>query len=332
MKKILIYLGDIDPKKNSSWGIFNVAQKILKILIKSLNYEVVLIITDLNESLFSEINCKKIILHERKNRIINKILLDNILINKIIKKEKPDMVFFPRGFIPFRKIKGTKYISIIYDLILLHYLKKFSLHALPGFISIYHSMKSSDKIITISQFSKKEIQKFSKKEIRVIPLGYDKISKKISRLNKRNYFFILGNKNPHKNLERSIELVEKYNLRKKKDYKIYFSNGGLSPEKVASHYKNARLSLFLSDIEGFGLPLIESYTYNTPVVFNNKTSLAEIGKSLPGKCNLETEESVFNAIDEVLNLKNSEIIRLKKSLLKKYNWNSCEKKLLKIFQ
>lgn len=330
MKKIVVYLGNINPKKNSSWGIFNVSMKILESLIASDKFEVTLVITDSNNDLFSKVVCKKIYLPERKSTLANKIFLDNYSLNKIIRKLKPTIVLFPRGFIPLKKQKKTTYIPLICDLIPLFYLKRFNPKALLGIFLLIFSMKFSDKIITISEYSKKQISKYSKKQIEVVPLGYDSKVLPTLKTPKGNAVFILANKNPHKNLIKSIELIKRYNSLKKTNFKISYHTGKLTSEELARDYQNAKFSLFLSDIEGFGLPLIESYSYLTPVVFNNKTSLAEIGESLPGKCDVNSEESVFNAIDEVLHLKESKVRILRDALLKRYNWKEFGKKLIEI--
>jgi glycosyltransferase involved in cell wall biosynthesis len=185
--------------------------------------------------------------------------------------------------------------------------------------------------LTNSNYSKKQIEKITKKPIQVIPLGYNKPKKTINPHIKKEYVFIIGNKNPHKNLKKSIDLLKKYNLIYKKKYIPIYSLGKFSEEELAGIYKRAKFSFFLSEIEGFGLPLIESYSQETPVVFNNKTSLAELGKNLPGKCDVNNEISVFKAIEEIEKLNKIEIKQIKKELLKKYNWDKAIKEIENIF-
>ena len=98
---------------------------------------------------------------------------------------------------------------------------------------------------------------------------------------------------------------------------------------MAEYYKISKFSMFLSDIEGFGLPFIESYSYDTPVVFNSKSSLKELGKGLKGACLIENKETVFKAINEVSKMKKKEITTIKNNLQKRYNWLECKRKLIK---
>ncbi|MCF7910674.1 glycosyltransferase [Candidatus Pacearchaeota archaeon] len=354
-KKIGYYVADIDPENNSSLGVQRFAFKLLEEFYKK-NLNLVIFCNEDNYYLFKKFEDKfKIIQLKKhsKNRIINRLLFDLFLINKYAKKQDLDILVFPKGFIPLYKLKNTKYYSVIHDLIPKYYIKdnrlnwKHRLKYIPATILLTRSAKKADKIFTVSEFSKEEIAKHTKEEkIKVIPEGFElekplnKLTKKLKILNKKQYFYIIGNKNPHKNLEKSLELFLKYNKKNKNKYHAvvtsepvaeYKNNkniiflGKVSDKELATVYKKAELSLFLSDIEGFGLPLIESYSLETPVVFNNKTSLKELGENInkKGACDIENKESVFKAIDEVLKMGKKEILKNKKILEEKYNWEKC---------
>jgi glycosyltransferase involved in cell wall biosynthesis len=215
---------------------------------------------------------------------------------------------------------------------------------------LIRTAKKSDKVFTVSEFSKKEISEYTAKEkIKVIPEGtgiekpHVKLTKKLKILGKKPYFYIIGNKNPHKNLGKAIEIFLEYNEEHNNKYHAVITSdkiekydneksliflGRVNDKELSTIYSGAELSLFLSDIEGFGLPLIESYSLRTPVVFNNKTSLAELGKGLKGSCNSDNKSSVFYAIDDVLKMNKKEIQKIKKELNKKYNWKKCAEEIL----
>ncbi len=330
-KKIFYYCADVNPKTTKSLGIYKVTKEILNQIEK--NFEVTLILSKDSEKYFSEFKCKKIILKSRFPYFLNKLLIFPNLAKKIAKREGIEIIFFPKGHTPIFKDKYVKYISFIHDLIPLYYLKKTNN---PKYLLIVllliNSIKKSDLIFTNSNYSKSQISKFTNKGVEVVPLGVNSKKKILSPILKDHYVFILGNKNPHKNIGKSIELLKEYNQKYKKNLKYLTSSGNLTEEELAGYYKNAKFSLFLSSIEGFGLPLIESYSYGTPVVFNNQTSLAEIGQDLPGKCDIENKQSVFDAINRILKLNNSQIEKDKKKLLDKYNWDVCGYKVTKILK
>jgi len=354
MKKIGFYVADVDPEHTSSIGIYRVTMNILKGLIVN-NINTTIFCSEDNFHQFNKFKSKNInvccLKKVSNSKLIDKLLWNQIIINKYAKKEKVDILFFPKGPIPIYKCKPIQYWSIIHDLIPFYYVlnKKSSISNrfkyIPMTLLLIKSAISSDKIFTVSNYSKTKIMKFTtEKKIKVIPTGFglakplDKLTLKTKNIKEKPYFYIIGNRNPHKNLERSIDLFIKYNsihnnkynaiitsekIGKYKDINEIIFLRRVNERELATIYKNAKLSLFLSDIEGFGLPLIESYSLNTPVVFNNKTSLKEIGNNLVGKCNINDEKSVFRAIDDVLKMNKQDIYKYKIELEKKYNWKNC---------
>ena len=327
--KIGYYCADVNPYNTKSIGIYKITKEILRCLLNSNKFEVFLILSNGSKKFFKEFNCKKVI--KRQNHLpysLNKLFFYPNFANKVARKNGLEILFFPKGHIPFIKNKKTKYVSIINDLIPWYYLKKGRVSMIFSLFLLFGSIKSSDLIMTISDYSKFQIEKITKKKIEVIPLGCRTVKPKDASIRKP-YVFVIGNKNPHKNLNRSIELIKEYNQLRNTNYQIAYSLGGLSEEEIAGYYQGAEFSLFLSDIEGFGLPLIESYNYGAPVVFNNKTSLAELGRGLPGACDVNNKNSVFDAIDKIRRLNNKEITSIKSRLNKRYNWNSCGKQVIK---
>lgn len=326
MNEVLVFLGDIDPRKNSSIGISKVCDKLLEALKIKYNKSFTIVITDKNKDNFKDINCKKILLKEHNIKIVHKIMQENIDLPKIISREKPKFVILPRGRIPIIKIPRVKYIPIIYDTIIEYYAKKLKPKYMLAYLLMIFSCKRADAIITISKTSKAEIRKLTNKYIHVVTLGYDCNYPNLKKEDK-DYIFVAGNKYPHKNRDIAIETIKDYNKDRNTNYKIVTSNGSLSDKQMVSTYRNAKLTIILSDREGFGLQLIESYSNRTPVVFNNVSSLKEIGKNLPGKCYVKDKESIYNAIDEVLKMSDKEVLNIKDSLERKYNWNKFYKEI-----
>jgi hypothetical protein len=305
-----------------SLGIYKATKEILRELLKNQNLEITLILSEESKPFFREFKCKKEVYVSKHSRILNKLFFYQFFANRIAKAQSLDILFFPKGHIPLMKLSKIKYVSITHDLIPFHWLKEVHLPSIPISALIWLSIKRADLILTDSEYSKKEIQKFTKKPIRVIPLGSRKVKPKDPHF-KKDTVFLIGNKNKHKNLEKTKALLEKYNKINHKNFIGVISSGKLSENELAGYYKYSRFCMFMSSLEGFGLPLVESYSYGTPVVFNNETSLSEIGKGLPGACDVKIPSSVFKAIEEVENLSKKRIKINSRYLLEKYNWKNC---------
>lgn len=345
--RIGYYVADINPEKNSSLGVQRFAMRVLEGLYER-GHNLTLFCNPDNYYLFKKFEDKFKVVQMKKvsnNRIINRLVFDQYLINKYAKKEGIGTLIFPKGILPFYKVGGINYFSVIHDLIPKHYVfdkgfgVKTRLKYIPSTYLLTKSAKKSDKIFTVSEFSMKEIAKHtSEYKIKVVPEGSDleKSNEYPPYLQVSPYFYIVGNRNPHKNLQKAIDLFREYNRRNNTYYKAVITTkppeecdddllflDNVSDSQLVRIYKNAELSLFLPSLEGFGLPLIESYSQGTPVVFNKETSLEEVGEELEGGCDVNDKESVFRAIDRVLNMSEEDIERDKKYLESKYNWKDC---------
>lgn len=138
-------------------------------------------------------------------------------------KVKPDLIFSPTHYIP--RFSPVKRIATIFDLAFLHFPEMFTskdLWQLKNWTEF--SAKNADHIITISQFSKKDIAsqyKINKDKITVAYPGYDtdkfKIQNtkfKVDEIKQKyktgdSYIIYIGTLQPRKNLLRLIEGFEK---------------------------------------------------------------------------------------------------------------------------
>jgi len=178
------------------------------------------------------------------------------------------------------------------------------------------TIKYKDIIITDSENTKKDIDKFYpgiENKIYVLYPGIDKRFRKIDSksinlvLNKyglkhSNYLLYVGAIEPRKNLELCIRVYAELLKKKKfKDYKFLIVGragwknekvyrlvqkmgleakvifvGYVNDEDLPYFYNGARLLIYLSFYEGFGLPPLEALFCQTKVLAANNSSLREI--------------------------------------------------------
>ena len=247
------------------------------------------------------------------NRIL-RILWEQVVLPQLIKEHGIDLLHSPMHILPLNC--RCKSVVTIHDLSFLRlkdthkglqrwYLKNFT----------YHSCKKADKIIAVSENTKKDIVdlfKIDNKKIRVIYNGVSDIFKVIDdkeRLNKvRNKYnlpdkFILyvGTLEPRKNIPGLIKAFNICKESKSLSHKLVITGSkgwgysdifkliedlGLKDEVIFTGfiensdlpyiYNLADLFIYPSFYEGFGLPPLESMASGTPVITSNTSSLKEV--------------------------------------------------------
>lgn len=171
-------------------------------------------------------------LPKERNGFVYKILKPNKLWTRIAlplalfsAKKKPDVIFTPTHYVP--RLSPVKRVVTIFDLAYLHYPQMFlkkDLWKLSNWTKF--SIENSDHIITISQFSKKDIIKNYKIDKNNITVAYPGFSEslfkpitdidKIEKVKQKygiegRYIIYTGTIQPRKNLIKLIDAFQKIN-------------------------------------------------------------------------------------------------------------------------
>jgi len=265
---------------------------------------------------FKSENFKKVILPIKSQKVISRIVKENLYLDKYAKRENIDLMFVPVYSKPLRKNKNIPYIITIHDLQAFHYPEYFS--KIKNMWLKYawkRCANTSDIIVAISNFVKKDIENklnIDSKKISVIynPISgidniedFEKIKNKYN-IEEKNYYYTVSSLLPHKNLKTLLYTMKKIkeselNIPKKlvisgvggkseSEIKGLINRldikneiiltGFISNEERNSLYKNAKIFLFPSIFEGFGMPPIEAMILGTPVITTKKASLYEVTK------------------------------------------------------
>lgn len=234
------------------------------------------------------------------------------------------------------------------------------------------SYRYADRIIAISEHTKKDIiniLKIPEEKITVIYEAADEAckfvtdKKIINRVKEKynitgDYLIHIGTINPRKNLEFLIkvfsqvvkthpdmklvitgkkgwyyeglfELVEKLDLAKS----VVFT-GYIEDEEKPALYTGAKIFLFPSIYEGFGLPILESMACRTPVISSNTSSLPE----LMGDAGILLDpKDKTGWVNEINRLLSNETLRQKfidksSHQLGKFSWDKCAKETIKVYK
>ena len=266
---------------------------------------------------------------------------------------------------PVFPTKAKRRLTTIHDVYHLAHLKKFSfLERMVILCRFYFSFWNSDEIITVSKFSREEILRFYNRphKIRTIANGYH-LSDSNGNANfdffNKDYILFVGNVKPHKNLKNLIKafnrLVDYPRGNFKKIYLIivgkkdgFYSSdafkkeeldrrirftGVVTDEELCSIYRNAKVFVFPSTYEGFGLPVLEAFESRTPVIASNVASIPEVAGDGALYFDPLDSEDIFLKLKMVLSSSElqKDLVKRGLNVLKEFSWESSFNKHLDVF-
>ncbi len=223
------------------------------------------------------------------------------------------------------------------------------------------NLKVASQIIVVSEHTKKDLLRIypfvNPQSIHVIHLAQSlpQQGKKPNHL-PDNYILFTGERSGYKNfvsLLRAFANISKTNpelhlycagsaplnseelhLAKQLNIQNKLHHARLSDEELKYVYQKAKLFVFPSTYEGFGIPILESFNAGTPVVANNATSLPEVGGDAAYYVDASNVNKLAQAISDVLIDEN-----LRKQLIEKglkrdqqFTWQNHINKTLQVYQ
>src|SRR6266850_2772803 len=233
----------------------------------------------------------------------------------VLMREKPDVFHAPHYVLPVAV--RSRSVVTIHDCIHLMFPQYLPNRAAYAYArgAMWSAAKRSDRILTVSEASKRDILHFFNVPPDKIVVVYNAIDERfwvepaaedIARVRERfqlDHGFVLyaGTIKPHKNLVRLIEAFAELRKGEFEELKLLIIGdeisklpalrravhahklhkqvrflGYLPDETLAILYRLAAVFVFPSLYEGFGLPPLEAMASGTPVVTSNVSSLPEV--------------------------------------------------------
>ena len=101
--------------------------------------------------------------------------------------------------------------------------------------------------------------------------------------------------------------------------------------ELATFYSGAKVLVYPSFYEGFGLPILYAFSCQTPVVTSNFGSMAEIAGNAAIQVDPKSVESITEGVLDAL--KNKEkLVKLGLAEAKKYSWQKTAEETLKVYK
>lgn len=296
----------------------------------------------------------------------------------LIAKYSIDLMHFPHFNIPIF-YKG-KFVVTIHDLIHQHFSNiRSSTHGKLiykvkrlGYNLVFaKALENSLKIITVSNFVKKDLIKEWKINSEKITVTYEAVEQNLieeaskmsdSSLKKvlkkykihEPFIFYIGNAHPHKNVEGLIEgflsLRQTYpnlilvlsgsdhyfwqRIKRENSHPNIIFTGFIADLEMIALYKKASLRVIPSFEEGFGIPMLESFALKCPVVSSNAASLPEIGGDGAVYFDPYDKQDLVSKIKEVLSNQTLRKRLITKGLKKvgEFSWEKCARETLRIYK
>jgi glycosyltransferase involved in cell wall biosynthesis len=322
--------------------------------------------------------------YQPKNKNFQKVLADfqwysfaeQFFFPKLLYKYKLDLMHFPHFNAPL--LYRKKFVLTIHDLILIHFPTVRNSTLSPIFywfkflaykIVIWSAINRSQKIIAVSEFTKKDIlnvyKNIAKNKIEVTYEACDnfhsadqnnagEILQKYGII--KPYLIYIGNVYPHKNPERLV-LAFKELEKVQKDIKLVFVGGEdyfyarLKKFVEEKEIKNIIFSGFVSDdelgtflcsaeayvrpslYEGFELPPLEAMTMGVPVLSSNHECASEILGDSALYFDGKNIDDMTNSILKITTDKElrKKLIEKGYEQIKKYSWEKMARETLVIY-
>ena len=221
-------------------------------------------------------------------------------------------------------------------------------------------VKTSIKIITVSEFSKNEIITKYKLPSSKVEVIYNAVNEKFHPLinekkYKENYILAVSSLNRRKNFEGLLLAFSKLSNENVKLYVVgeenrVFGKGGIKEElrnvpkvrflgrmdddRLIELYSNALFFVFPSFYEGFGLPPLEAQACGCPVIVSNRSSLPEIYKDTALYCDPDDVEDIKNKMKMLIERSDLREDLREKGLfnVKRFSWDLSAKKLADVIK
>lgn len=278
-------------------------------------------------------------------------------ITRLLRKEQPDLFISPDGYLSLKT--SVKSLPVIHDLNFEHYpenlpllVRKYYRHYFPRFA------RHATRVATVSKYSRQDISKtygIAEENIDLVYNGCGDFFHPVSLEDQQKirseiaagaeYFIFIGALNPRKNITGMLEAFARYRHEGGSNKlvivgeKMFWSSdieqayqdhpfkseviftGRLEGDALNRVLGSASALVFVSHFEGFGIPVVEAFQCEVPVITSTATSLPEVAGDAAILCEPENYQQIAEAMHRVGDEKlRKSLIAKGKERVKQFTW------------
>ncbi len=284
------------------------------------------------------------------------------------RRVKPDVFLSPDGFLSLTT--EVKSVAVIHDLNFEHFpddipflVRKYYSTMFPRFA------RKAKRIATVSEYSKSDIEKtyhIDPAKIDVVYNGAGKIFKPLTSVEQqvtrrkfsqeKEYFFFIGTLHPRKNLVNLFRAFDEFKKSNSSGIKLVLAGarmwwtdeirlayesmehrddviftGRVSDQELAALMASALALTYVSYFEGFGIPILEAFHCDTPVITSNVTSMPEVAGNAAILADPFSVTSIAGAMQKIASDPDyrTKLIKAGKEQREKFSWERTAEKLWK---
>jgi len=299
-----------------------------------------------------------------RNDLLAQMIWEFFLIPQQAKLYQADIVW--SSYPSISQIPSIKHVMVVHDVIYWRYPEYlFNWRMKVYALLLKSAIHKASKITTISHFSATEIEKIFHIPARQIPIIPPASPRQLtdnqakSKILSADYVFYTGGLDRRKNVTGLIkafdsiqssfpklklyiaghyfktklipnlpELIQQYQLEDK-----VVLLGYISDQDLVAYIQSAKLLVYPSFYEGFGIPILEGMSLQTPVITSNLGAMAEVAGSGAYLVDPYSVESIAQAMQAILSdeMLQQSLIHKGYEQAKKFSWQASAQSLGQIF-
>jgi len=282
------------------------------------------------------------------------------------KLARPDIFLSPDGFLSLST--QVKSVGVIHDLNFEHFPKDIPFFMRNYYSLMFPKFaRKASRLATVSEYSKTDISdiyRINPAKIDVVYNGAGNTFKPLPQSMQqqirekfslgRQFFFFIGTLHPRKNLVNLFKAFDQFKKSDTQGIKLVLAGarmwwtgeiqqayegmqylddviftGRVTDEELASLMASALALTYVSYFEGFGIPILEAFQSDTPVITSNVTSMPEVAGNAAILTDPFSITSITNAMQMVASDRDmrQKLVLAGREQSKKFSWEQTAEKL-----